>query len=361
MFLIGFRRTSFVPFKLCYRSFHVQSHLLKSNKKIQKQTSIANRQSTPNVPSAGEWKELKQHFPGEKLQTNKLSDRVPRFPLIKEVVPTLLPRPGVPQVGKDYTFRQVIQILQNKTAPELIYESEPHRLYFLACFCMAVVMTVYGCVLTEYAWFQANKDYRENVKEQNEIVRKREWAILLFKLSGMGAVAFTAAYFFSLFPTRLVRRMWYLPGQIEHIKFTTYPLIPGMPTKVITLPIDKLVRRHKARVWTGKGFYGTADNAMFFFVLKEQGGKNWIIDRKGFFWGDGRVFDFLFGKETLAAAEAGIPYDEQIGIMHREVKKKKKALREEHGIFYKWKLGAKEGKEAIDKIGLYAKEIEKRK
>ena len=37
---------------------------------------------------------------------------------------------GVPQVGKNFTFRQVIGILKNKTQPELIYESEPHRLYF---------------------------------------------------------------------------------------------------------------------------------------------------------------------------------------------------------------------------------------
>ena len=68
------------------------------------------------------------------MQTNDLKDRIPKFPLGKENVPTLLPRPGVPQVGKNFTFRQVIGILKNKTQPELIYESEPHRLYFLMCF-----------------------------------------------------------------------------------------------------------------------------------------------------------------------------------------------------------------------------------
>ena len=217
-------------------------------------------------------------------------------------------------------------------------------------------------VLVEYAWFQLNKDYEENTEENIEPVRKREWALQFLGLSSMGFVAFGAAYFFSLFPTRLIRRMWYLPGPVEHVKFTTYPLLPGRPTPVYTVPLENMVRRHKARVWTGKGFYGTADNSMFFFVLKEKGGKSWVIDRKGFFWGDGRVFDFLFGKETLAAAEAGIPYDEQIGIMHREVKKKKKQLRDEHGIFYKWKLGAQDVKQDVKLLGLsYAKQITKKK
>lgn len=298
------------------------------------------------LPSKEEWKHLKQHIPGESIQTNDLKNRIPKFPLAKEVVPTLLPRPGVPQVGPNMSFRQVIQILKNKTKPELIYEAEPHKLYFFTCLCCAIVFTAYALVLTEYAWFQANKDYEINVYEYDEALRKREWLFSLVKYSTFGAVMFTAAYYIGKFPTRLIRRMWYLPGPVEHIKFTSYPLLPGRPTPVFTVPLKNLVRKHKARVWTGKGFYGTADNSLFFFVLKEIGNnKNWIVDRKGFFWSDGRVFDYIFGKETLAESEAGIPYDERVGMINKQVKQKKQELRAKHGMFYQWKLQAKDMKE----------------
>lgn len=323
-------------------------------------------QPRKDLPSAGEWKQIKQHIPGELVQTNKLSDRVPKFPLGKENVPTLIPRPGVPRVGPQFTFRQVVDILKNKTAPELIYESEPHRLYFLACFCCAVVFAVYGVVLLEYAVFQANKDYEENTKELNEVLKKREWTILVAKYSTFGLVMLAAAYAAGKFPTRLVRRMWYLPGTShtpEFVKFTTYPLFPGQATPVLTVPLSHLARRHTARVWTGKGFYGTADNSMFFFVLKETEGKktrNWIIDRKGFFWSDGRVFDYLFGNETLAELEAGVPYDEQIGIVNREVAKKKKELRAAHGPLWRFKLGAAEAKADLNKAGSYVQQLRKK-
>lgn len=308
------------------------------------------------LPSQGEWKHLKQHIPGEATQTNTLRDRVPRFPLTKEIVPTLLPRPGVPRVGPQMPFSRVVQILKSKTQPELIYESEPHRLYFLACFCCAVVFTVYACVLFEFLWFNAGRNFDANEQELDLPFRRRQWAVDLATYGVLGALALTAAYHFGTFPSRLIRRMWYLPGPVEHIKFTSYPLIPGQPTPVFTVPLQAMTRRDKARVWTGKGFYGTADKSMFFFILKEAtSNKSWIVDRKGFFWSDGRIFDLLFGKESLAEAEAGIPYDEQIGIVNREVRKKKKALREKHGMFWQFKLGAKEAKSDLNKAFKYVK------
>lgn len=298
-----------------------------------------------NLPSLGEWKHLKQHVPGESVQRNELRDRIPMFPLGKENVPTLLPRPGVPRVGPKMSFRQVVQILKLKRQPELIYESEPHRLYFLACTCMAVVFAVYGCVLMEFAWFKSNKDFQENVEELDDIHRKRQRLFTFAEYAALGSLALFTAYLFATFPTRLVRRMWYLPGPVEHVKFSSYPLIPGRPTPIITLPLQNLERRLKARVWTGKGFYGTADKSFFFFALKDTiGNKTWIVDRRGFFWSDGRIFDFLFGKESMSEAEAGIPYDEKVGMLNREVQKKKKEMRNKYGRFYQFKLGAEEVK-----------------
>lgn len=148
-----------------------------------------------SLPSEGEWKHLKLHIPGENVETNDLKDRIPKFPLGKENVPTLLPRPGVPQVGKNFTFRQVIGILKNKTQPELIYESEPHRLYFLMCFCASIIFAIYGCVLFEWATWIANKEYDENEKEETNLaIRKREWAISLAMYLAPSAALFLLAY-----------------------------------------------------------------------------------------------------------------------------------------------------------------------
>ncbi|RLV89530.1 hypothetical protein JA1_005102 [Spathaspora sp. JA1] len=318
----------------------------------------SNYKPKPQLPTAGEWNYLKQHIPGETVQTNTLKDRLPKFPLGKENVPTLLPRPGVPQVGSKFTFTQVLNILQNKTKPELIYESEPHRLYFLTCLACAVVFAVYACVLLEWAFFMARTEYEENEELiVNEQLRKREWAFSVLKYSIPASLMFGFSYFIGLFPTRLVRRMWYLPGPNPHIKFTSYPLLPGKPTPVYTVPLANLTRKHTAKIWTGKGFYGTADKGLFFFVIKEtlanKRTKNWIVDRKAFFWSDGRVFDYLFGKETIAVAEAGVPYDEQFGIINRQLKKKKKQLRKEHGVFWKWKMMGEEVGKDVNKAGSY--------
>ncbi|EMG47783.1 hypothetical protein SBY92_005072 [Candida maltosa Xu316] len=330
------------------------------SKKNQSSNSKLPAEQTPkkSLPSQGEWEHLKLHIPGEQVQTNTLKDRIPKFPLGKENVPTLLPRPGVPQVGKNFTFRQVISILKNKTQPELIYESEPHRLYFLMCFCTAIVFAVYGCVLLEWATWIANKEYHDNEKEEtNESIRKRDWLLSLLMYMGPSCVLFLMAYGAAIFPTRIIRRVWYLPGPVEHIKFTSYPLIPGKPTPVYTVPLENLTRKKTARVWTGKGFYGTADKGFFYFTLLEKlpsgRKKSWIIDRKGFFWSDGRVFDFLFGKETLQESEAGVPYDEQFGIINRELKKKKKEMRKKHGIFWRYKMAGSEFTKDVKKLGGY--------
>ncbi|KAI5953460.1 hypothetical protein KGF54_002832 [Candida jiufengensis] len=320
------------------------------------QVSNPNSPAPKNLPSQQEWENLKLHIPGETVQTNKLKDRVPMWPLSKENVPTLLPRPGIPQVGKNYTFKQVIKILQNKKQPELIYESEPHKLYFLLCFCLSIVFAVYACVLLEWAFWISNKEFDDNEKEEtNMAIRNRNWALSLGLYLCPSIIMFAAAYGAIIFPTKLIRRMWYLPGPKEFIKFSTYPLIPGRPTPVYTVPLTNLSRRKTARVWTGKGFYGTADKGFFFFVLQEKisalKSKTWIVDRKAFFWSDGRVFDYLFGKETIKESEAGIPYDKQIEIINKNLKLKKQKMKQKHGSFWHYKLAFGMFKDDLKKVG----------
>ncbi|CAH2353255.1 hypothetical protein CLIB1423_10S00804 [[Candida] railenensis] len=358
-------------FNLIIRAQSISSRNFISKQIVNNQRSIFRfKSSLPDnfnpkrdLPSEGEWKHIKHHIPGESVQKNDLGSRVPRFPLTKEIVPTLLPRPGVPQVGPKTSFKQVLEILKRKTKPELIYEAEPHRLYFLSSICFALMFTAYGLVLLEYGVFESTNRYELNERELSPELLKREWYFDVIKFSVPGLIVLRIALAIVRIPQRLIRRMWFLPGKggAEFIRFTSYPLFPGQATPVYTVPLSNLTRHAKAKVWTGKGFYGTADNSHFFFALKETNPttkktKSWIVDRKGFFWSDGRVFDVLFGKESVAEAELGVPYDEQIGVINRGVKKQRQQLREKHGFFYRYKLQGKEMKKDIGKLGKFVGE-----
>ncbi|ODQ78380.1 hypothetical protein BABINDRAFT_29196, partial [Babjeviella inositovora NRRL Y-12698] len=289
-----------------------------------------------------------RNVPGEADQQNSLASRLPKFPLGKETIPTLLPKPGVPQLGPNCSFADAIKILKTLKHEELIYEAEPHRLYFIACFCAAFVFAVYGLTFVENTGTNAVKLYRENPECLPEDENKMMLAGRLGVTLAMFSVPACAVLFFVKFPLRLVRRIYYLPGPVEHVKIISHPMIPGRPTPVYTIPLEKLTRHQKSKVWTGRGFYGTLDNGSFFFRLKEQGKRaTWIVDRKGFFWVDGRVYDYLFGKESLKEAEAGISYDQKHALASRDLKKKKEQMRKELGVAWQLKMQAQIMKEDI--------------
>ena len=44
----------------------------------------------------------------------------------------------------------------------------------------------------------------------------------------------------------------------------------------------------------------------------------WIVDCNGWFWGDGRVYDVLFGKEPVEQAELGLSYDTMLKIKEKQ-------------------------------------------
>ena len=78
-----------------------------------------------------------------------------------------------------------------------------------------------------------------------------------------------------------------------------------------------------------------------------QGRETGLSTEKG---SSGQTAGFLtccLAKETIAEAEAGIPYDEQVGMVNREVERKRKELRTKHGFFYKWKIQAQDMKQDV--------------
>lgn len=300
--------------------------------------------------------EISKHIPGEIPEANDLRSRIPKFPLSKENIPTLLPRPDVPKPGSN--LYSMVQSLKNKAKendadhPELIYEVESHRLYFLFCGAFALVCIIYGLLFLETATRSAYEIYKLN-KEDLPVAHNiammigREIVTL-----AIFAIPFGLAIFCLTVPTRLIRRMWYVSKNNEAlIKFTTHPFLPGSATPTHVVPLRCLNRSSKSKIFTNDGFYLTLDKGTFLFLLKEDGVRiPWLVDRKGFFWGDGRLFDYLFGKESIEDADLGISYDDKIGAVNETIKLNKEKLKAKNGFGWQFKEQGKLINEDINKL-----------
>lgn len=83
-----------------------------------------------------------------------IQDRVvPKWPLSKESFPTLqLHLIRTPRVSKNLSFTQLMTLLENSPEPEvLLYQAEPHRLYFIVLYSLAFVFAVYGLLFLDWA------------------------------------------------------------------------------------------------------------------------------------------------------------------------------------------------------------------
>ncbi|KAH3687314.1 hypothetical protein WICPIJ_001697 [Wickerhamomyces pijperi] len=303
-----------------------------SQKSSQRKTDL----SSSSAPSKNAIPEhIRKTIPGETEQSNSLLSRLPSFPLRSSQ--TLTPKPGVP-TSATTNLRTMLEILNKKDKPELIYEAEPHKLYFLVCGVMAFIFSVYGLSFTDWGYRAVWKIYLED-----------DDLMMFFGRLGLCSlitgVAMGVVYVSLSLPTRLIRRIWFIPankktGTQPMVKFTSHPLLPGTATPVYTMPLENLQRSHRAKVFTRNGIYGTHDRSTFFFLLKESNRKfgYWMVDRNGWFWGDGRVFDVLFGKESLEEAEKGQSHSEKLKEASEKLKEEKKNVKKEYGVM--WQEGA---------------------
>ncbi|KAG5360169.1 hypothetical protein CJU89_3227 [Yarrowia sp. B02] len=271
-------------------------------------------------------------------RSNSLRSRIPTFPLGKEAQPTIIPKPDTPVVGPRLSFTEMMLILKNKKEPELLYEAEPHRLYFVICFCGSFVLALYGIMFGENLLSAAYMDWVANPTDEPFVHQ-----LFKFGLRSAVPILFTSVFLFmsyvlARFPGRLIRRLYYLPGSymkgvpehmqgVDHIRFVTHPYLPGKPSPVYTVNLNQLKCGDKTTIFTKDGFYGTASKSSFFFLLWE--GKSWVpwvVDRSGWFWGDGRVWDVLFGKKSIKEAEKGLSNDDKIK-QHWRIQEAEKAER----------------------------------
>lgn len=283
---------------------------------------------------------------------NSLKNRLPKFPFHKEAQPTLIPKADTPRVSKNLSFRKLMTILKSYQEPELLYMAESHRLYIAACFALSFIVCYNIYDLLDRAIPAAIEEYKKNEEDYPPVRNAIKCLGNMGIVVAIAAVYTSAAICFAMVPTRLVRRLYYLPGAKEHIQFTTHPFLPGRPSPVITIPLDKVTIGNTSKVWTGQGFYGTANRTQFLFLLFEKGKFTpWIVDRSGWFWGDGRVWDVLFGKEPIDQAELGLSYDDMLKIREKEANQISRNLKQELGPAWKLKAMANLMKEDLQSAG----------
>lgn len=329
-----------------------------SNSKITKSTNTTHKVSTPPPAPPASTPPLPESFhktiPGETEQLNTIRSRLPTFPLRNKS--TLLPKPGVP-TSANTRLRTMMEILDKKRAPELIYEAEPHQTYFLICGALAVIFTVYGLTFIDWGF----RTVWELYLEDNDLTMLVGRFGMCLAITG---VALGVLWMALSFPTRLIRRIWIIPGKQrgqKFVKFTTHPMLPNRATPVYTVPLENLVRSHKSKVFTRNGIYGTLDRSTFFFLLKEKEKKfgYWIVDRNGWFWGDGRVFDILFGKESIEEASKGQSYDEKLKEASEKLKEERQKLKDEEGPMWQIKTTKKMIKADAKKMMEFISEAKK--
>lgn len=293
--------------------------------------------------------------PDSDLQSNDLKARLPKFSLHKDAAPTLLPKPDTPRVGPNMTFPQLMERFRHFQGPELLYMAESHRLYFMACFALAFICSYNVFDLGDQVVPLMIKSYEENDLEGTPIENLGQ-LVKRFGLVGlMCGVYLVAGLIFATIPSRLVRRIEYVPG-VEVIKMVTHPLIPGRASPVVSVPMANLSIGKRTKIWTGEGFYGTTSKSSFFFFVWEKGRRlPWIVDRSGWFWGDGRVYDVILGKEPVLLAEKGISYDDALRHQMAVAEKKKAELRRELGPAWRYKAMGQLMKEDVQKFSAKGK------
>jgi hypothetical protein len=303
--------------------------------------------------------QLPRSVDGRKLESNDWSSRIPKFPFHKDIAPTIIPK-DTPRVTKDFSFKQLMQVLLDSREPEVVYVAESHRLYFLGSVALAFVAFYNLFDLCDRSIRSMIREYEENEEDLQPIanvgkVLRRSGLVFI-----LAATYSVAGFIFATFPTRLIRRIEYLPGLKPHLRMVSHPWIPGRPSPVITVPLENVTIGKRAKVWTGDGFYGTANRSSFFFFLYEKGKMApWMVDRNGWFWGDGRVYDVLLGKEPIDFAEKGLSHDDLLKIKMNEKSKRETELRRQLGPAWRAKSMGNLMKEDYVKLSQAARKVVK--
>lgn len=206
-------------------------------------------------------------------------------------------------------FSKVISALVAKTAPEPIYSYKVPTLVKAGSVALSLVFFTYGATFADWSYESAQTVYGEADEET-----KKDWKFLVktFGPSALTVIPFTLAAAALYAPSRVVTKVTYIPkiNGMPECELIRRSAIGGKEIKVVR-PLSQIIRNPKARVFTGVGSQGVEDKGSFIFFLSDRSpmAKGWmdkfyIFPRSGKFWGsDGRIFDALFGGDSIRDLE----------------------------------------------------------
>ncbi|KAH3668570.1 hypothetical protein OGAPHI_002324 [Ogataea philodendri] len=237
----------------------------------------------------------------------------------KEIDARLLTQTDAPEPSR-FTTKKMFALLSAE--PTLIHESRRSRLYTILSLCFGACFLVYGINVFYIGREMSLRIYNENEDELTPVKNKLRYAGHLSLVVVASTLTALCGVGLIMLPSKLVNKMWYLPGaasKAPSVKFTTHSFIP-YTAKELQMPITNIKKNRFAKIYTGVGAYGT-DDTLFIFWLKQKGSRiPWLVDRKGYFWGDGRVFDLLFNDVPADPFERA----EKIDQTYSEILKKKR-------------------------------------
>ncbi|SCU92823.1 LAFA_0F13102g1_1 [Lachancea sp. 'fantastica'] len=198
-----------------------------------------------------------------------------------------------------------------KSSPEQIYIYKPSRLVKTGSWTLAGVFAVYGISFGNWSVSSSWELYKEEKLSSWENWWNHPSLLLSVRIAGsvlLSIIPLALSALSIYVPSRIVTNISYLPK--GRCQITRRALLSGKPTSK-SAPISAIVRNSRTRVYTGVGPQGTEDKASFAFLLTHNNNPWWdrfyVVNRSGKFWGqDGRIFDVLFGGESIKSLERKI-------------------------------------------------------
>lgn len=204
---------------------------------------------------------------------------------------------------------KILDSLVARSSPEPIYQYNSGKLLRVGSLSLSAVFLAYGVTFIDW-YYHSSWEVWSNARDDD----KKDWKFYgkTFGPWGLTVIPFTIAGASLYFPSRVVNKVTYLSRvhSTPVCQLERKSAILGRRIQ-LTRPLDQLVRNERTKVYTGVGDQGVEDKSSFFFLLYDkssQGKRIWdkyfILHRSGRFYGnDGRVFDALFGGDSIRDLE----------------------------------------------------------
>ncbi|CUS23396.1 LAQU0S09e03818g1_1 [Lachancea quebecensis] len=205
-------------------------------------------------------------------------------------------------------FSSKLAALIAKTSPEQIYSYSVPRLVKFGSWTLSGVFLVYGVSFADWSLTSSLELYSEEAQQPPSSWWKHPKLLLAARIAGsalLTLIPLTLSSIAIYAPSRIVTAVSYVPhGACE---ITRGALFSGKLVSRVT-NLSNIARNQKTKVYTGVGPQGTDDRASFAFLLTDAHRPAWdrfyIVNRSGRFWAqDGRIFDALFGGESVRSLE----------------------------------------------------------